>query len=96
MVRGRATSDIKTKIKSNNIKKQKMNKFMISKFKSTCHETGNVISKGEHILYDTASRKAYCSKSQKYKAEKECEQTAAYIQAQEDAYFDNLCYKYGI
>ena len=46
-----------------------MNKFMISKFKSTCHETGNVISKGEHILYDTASRKAYCSKSQKYKAE---------------------------
>ena len=73
-----------------------MNKLMISKFKSTCHETGNVISKGEHILYDTASRKAYCSKSQKYKAEKECEQTAAYIQAQEDAYFDNLCYKYGI
>lgn len=73
-----------------------MNKFMISKFKSICHETGNVISKGEHILYDTASRKAYCSKSQKYKVEKECQQTAAYIQVQEDAYFDNLCYKYGI
>ena len=94
MVRGRATSDIKTKIKSNNIKKTEDEQ--IHDFKSTCHETGNVISKGEHILYDTASRKAYCSKSQKYKAEKECEQTAAYIQAQEDAYFDNLCYKYGI
>jgi hypothetical protein len=73
-----------------------MNKFMISKFKSVCQETGKVISKGEYILYDTASRKAYSSQSKKYQSEQECVQTAAYIQAQEDAYFDNFCNKYGI
>ena len=73
-----------------------MNKFMISKFKSVCQETGKVISKGEYILYDTASRKAYSSQSKKYKSEQECVQTVAYIQAQEDAYFDNFCNKYGI
>lgn len=68
-----------------------MNKFLNSKFKGVCSETGKPISKGEAILYDTTARKAYCSESKKYKFEYECHQTASYIQAQEDAYFDNFC-----
>lgn len=68
-----------------------MNKFLNSKFKGVCSETGKPISKGETILYDITARKAYCSESKKYKSEYECHQTASYIQVQEDAYFDNFC-----
>lgn len=73
-----------------------MNKFMKSKFKGTCNETGKSIAKGEPILYDTVSRNVYCKESQKYKSEWECGQTASYVQAQEDAYWDNLCRQCGL
>ena len=72
-----------------------MNKFLKSKFKGTCSETGKPIAKGEPILYDTASRTVYCKESEKYKSEWEREQTASYVQAQEEAYWDNLCHKCG-
>lgn len=68
-----------------------MNNFLNSKFKGICSETGKQISKGDPILYDLTARKAYCSESKRYKSEYECQQTAYYIQAQEDAYFDNFC-----
>lgn len=67
-----------------------MNKFMKSKFKGTCNETGKRIAKGEPILYDTVSRNVYCEKSERYKSEREREQTTSYVQAQEDVYWDNL------
>ena len=73
-----------------------MNKFLNSKFKGVCNETGKSIAKGAPILFDTANRKVYCSDSTKYKSELECVQTAAYVQAQEDAYFDNFCIINGI
>lgn len=66
-----------------------MNKFMKSKFKGTCSETGERIAK-------TVSRNVYCKESQKYKSEWERVQTASYVQAQEDAYWDNLCRQCGL
>lgn len=47
-------------------------------------------------MFDTVSRNVFCSTSEKYKSEKELIETAAYIQAQEDAYFDNFCQANGI
>ncbi len=73
-----------------------MNKFLKSKFKGVCNETGKPIAKGDVILFDTVTHNVYCSDSTKYKSEWECKQTAAYIQAQEDAYFDNFCIRNGI
>ena len=66
-----------------------MGKFMQSRFKSTCAETGIVIKKGDAIYFDG---KAYSSSSNRYKNAKENEQTSSYVQAQENAYFDNFCY----
>lgn len=68
-----------------------MNKFMQAKFKGICHETGKVIAKGDSILYNTDTKKAYSAESSTYKKSYECIQDEYYVQAQEDAYFDNFC-----
>jgi len=70
-----------------------MGRFITSRFKSNCAETGKVISKGESIYYDG---KAYCESSKRYRDSKEANQTFAHIKANEDAYFDNFCYQNNI
>ena len=70
-----------------------MGKFMQSKFASNCAETSAKIKKGESIYYNG---KSYSSSSKTYQNAKENEQTSSYIQAQENAYFDNFCYSNNI
>ena len=70
-----------------------MGRFITSRFRSNCAETGKVISKGESIYYDG---KAYCESSKLYRDRKESAQTFAHIKANEDAYFDNFCYQNNI
>lgn len=70
-----------------------MGKFMDSKFANTCKETSAKIKKGDQIYFDG---NAYSSSSNKYKELKELDQLAGYIQAQENAYFDNFCLKNNI
>lgn len=70
-----------------------MAKFMKSKFKSTCAETGKIIKKGETIYFDG---KAYSESSKIYKDRKETSQIFAHIKANEDAYYDNFCYQNNI
>lgn len=69
---------------------------MKSKIGSMCAETGNFIMKGHDIWYSFSERKAYSSVSKRYKDEKEASDTGAYVRAQEDAYYDNFCYRNGI
>jgi len=68
-------------------------KKITAKFASDCAETGKRILRGEVMYYDYLTRQCYCMASKKAKAieDKECTDTANYIQAQEDAYFDNFC-----
>ena len=66
---------------------------MDSKFASTCKETSAKIKKGEAIYFDGH---AYSSSSNKYKENKELEQLAGYIQAEQNAYFDTFCLKNNI
>jgi hypothetical protein len=70
-----------------------MGRFITSRFKSNCAETGKVISRGESIYYDG---KAYSESSKLYKERKEACQTFAHIKANEDAYYDNFCYQNNI
>lgn len=70
-----------------------MGKFINAKFQSACAETGIVIKKGDQIYFDG---KAYSEKSQVYKENKENADFLAYIQANENAYFDNFCLKNNI
>ncbi len=65
-------------------------RFITAKFNSQCHETGAKIKKGDPILYDPYLKKAYCKASKKYEAERERQNVTGYVQAQEDAYFDNF------
>ena len=65
--------------------------FINAKFKSKCAETGQAIEKDENCLYDWVNKKVYCRSSKKFLAEQETENTGSYIEAQENAYFDNFC-----
>lgn len=67
-------------------------KFMKSKVMGTCAETGKFILKGHDIFYSFSERKAYSSVSKRYKVEHDAACTGAYIQAQDEAYFDNFCW----
>lgn len=66
-------------------------KKIISKFKSTCSETGKPIKKGEKIAYDYSTKKVYCESSQTYKNFNSEDQAGQMIKANENAYFDNFC-----
>ncbi len=70
-----------------------MQKFMTSKFSSYCAETGKTIKKGEAIFYNG---KAYCQTSKTFQDAKEQASTSDMVQANEDAYFDNFCYRNNI
>lgn len=54
-------------------------KFMKSKYKGICSETGKAISPGDEILYSYISKKVYCEDSDNYKKTYE-------IQAAEEFY----------
>jgi hypothetical protein len=65
-----------------------------ARFKSTCPKTGKTLVKGDRILYDPITKTAYSL---------DCDfneitdpQTAEFIQANEDAYFDDFCNKNNI
>lgn len=72
-----------------------------ARFNSRCAETGNKIAKGEEMYYNYATKKCYCmSSNEVWLIEKhdvitpsdvdQYNNDAAYIAAQEDAYWDNL------
>jgi len=65
--------------------------FINAKFKSKCAETGATIAKGENCLYDRINKKVYCRSSKKYQKEQETANASSFIEAQENAYFDNFC-----
>ena len=54
-----------------------------AKFKSNCAASGLIIQKGETIWYDYLTKKVY-----KLGYEPEINPDLAYVQAQEDSYFD--------
>jgi hypothetical protein len=66
--------------------------IIIAKYNGKCSETGKRISIGEAIFWSKSTGKVYCKDSEKYKQEQEARNTSAYIQAQEDAYFDRFSY----
>jgi len=61
-----------------------------AKFSSTCPATGLTIRKGSPCLYDPNLRKAY-HPSAKDSLTKDVDDMAAYVQAEQDAYFDSFC-----
>ena len=65
-------------------------KKIIAKFKSNCHETGKVISKGEVMLYNYDTRKCYCMTSKKAEDYHEVQSIKSYCDAQENAYFEQF------
>lgn len=70
-------------------------RVIAAKFNSKCAETGNKIKKGDTCLYDATSRKVYATTSTTFKhnqatEEAETRSTASYVNAQEEAYFDNF------
>ena len=63
-------------------------KILIAKFNGKCHKTEQTINKGEQFYYDYSNRKVYCKK---YIDDlNECYNTKQFIEAQENAYFDNF------
>lgn len=67
-----------------------MAKFMLSRFNSTCAETGKAIRKGDLMYYDASIKRAYCKDSKRYQDEQSSLDTDHYIQAQENAYYERL------
>jgi hypothetical protein len=63
-------------------------KLLTAKFNSKCHKTGTKINKGDLFYYDYQDRKVYCKKY--IDDMRECENTKFYVEAQENAYFDNF------
>jgi hypothetical protein len=63
-----------------------------AKFHSRCAETGRPLIKGDEIYFDTTTRKAYHKDAPFVKRELEHERRnlSDYIQAQEDAYLNNI------
>ncbi len=62
-----------------------------AKFNSVCAETGKKIRKGDSMLYDKTTRKCYTTDSNAAKNESERQSLMSYVDAQENAYFDNFC-----
>jgi hypothetical protein len=65
-------------------------RYITAKFTSTCPRTGETIRKGSPCLYDPNTRKAY-HPTAKEPLTKEVDDLAAYVQAEQNAYFDSFC-----
>lgn len=63
-------------------------KLLTAKFNSKCNATGQRINKGDQMYYDYAERKVYCKSY--IDQVNECYNTKQFIEAQENAYFDNF------
>lgn len=61
-----------------------------AKFTSLCPRTGETIRKGSPCLYDQSAKKAY-HPTAKEPLTKEVDDLAAYVQAEQNAYFDSFC-----
>lgn len=70
-----------------------MGKFITARFKSACAETGQTINKGDRIYFDG---NAYGKNSNVYKNNDKIDEAFYVVQAQENAYFDNFCYRNNI
>lgn len=70
------------------IQKTQPMKTMSAKYKGKCNTCSGAIAVGDTIGYDTQLRKAICSGCLKTQAEAEQQSTAAYIDAQESAYYE--------
>ena len=70
-------------------------KKITAKFNSQCAETGTRIKKGDSMFYDYSNKKCYSVNSQKAKSI-ETDNDSNFIQAQEDAFFDNFCHNNNI
>lgn len=64
----------------------KSGRMMLTRFSTTCAETGMRISKGDYIYLDTDSRQAFCMDSDRYKS------VWASMSAQEQSIATNNCY----
>jgi hypothetical protein len=71
-------------------------KKIFAKFKSKCADTGKPIQRGEQMYYDYSTRKCYKLDSPKglqqsgnASDQQEARNISSYVQAQEDAYYDN-------
>jgi len=73
-------------------------KKITAKFNSQCAETGKKIKRSEQMYYDYTAKKCYSIDSNKAKKSEQPADSdlANYVQAQEDAYFDNFCQQNGI
>jgi hypothetical protein len=68
-------------------------KVIFAKFPSHCADTGRRIIRGEAVYYDPAGKRVFCPRSdmaRMYDSQQEARQVRAYIEAQENAYFDNF------
>ena len=65
-------------------------KHITAKFTSLCPRTGLTIRKGSPCLYDQNAKKAY-HLTAKESLTKEVDDLAAYIQSEQEAYFDSFC-----
>lgn len=63
-------------------------KRITAKFNSVCAETGKKLKRGDAIYYDTNTRKAYHVTASI--VNKQTSDDSSYVQAQEDAYWNNL------
>lgn len=63
-------------------------RFIKTQFNTRCAETGDLIIRGDMILLD--GKKAYSPRSKKFQAYSEEKSLASYIEAQENAYWDEF------
>lgn len=73
-----------------------MKKFISARFKSKCKETGKTIFTGEIMLYNFSTKECFSFDSKTAKQERENRLTAQYIEANENAFFDNFCQRNNI
>lgn len=68
-------------------------KKIFAKFPSHCADTGRRIFKGEAVYYDPTLKRVFsqnCDMARMYESQQEARNTRAYVEAQENAYFDNF------
>ena len=65
-------------------------KIISLKYPAICAETGKKLMRGTIVYFDVSTKKIYSIDAQKIKDYFECINTKAYIEAQENAYFDKF------
>lgn len=68
-------------------------RVIFAKFPSKCADTGRRILRGEAVYYDPKGKRVFCPRSdmaRMYESQQEARNVRAYIEAQENAYFDDF------